>query len=71
MGCGVIVIQTDVWRAECIAAIGINEESGELQVFPLNSADYVGYDYDDSDTARIAHKAAIKAWVSELKGGAS
>ena len=60
-----IVVQQDVWRAECIAAIGWDEDT-EVQVYPLNCADYVAYEWDTHDETAQAYKAILDAWTREL-----
>ena len=62
-----IVIGQDVWRAECIAAIGWDEEM-EVQIYPLNCADYVGYEWDTTEEATRAYRAILEAWMRELGG---
>ena len=65
-----IVIQTDVWRYDCIAGIGTCEEDGEfiLQIFPLNSAEYIGYFYDSKDELYAAYQKILQQWRGALTG---
>jgi len=60
-----ILVQQDVWRADCIAAIGWNEDK-EVQVYPLNCADYVKYEWDNHDETARAYKTILEAWKHEL-----
>ncbi len=62
-----IVIQGDVWRADCIAAIGWDEEAC-VQVHPLHCTDCVEYVYETLDETTRAYKAILQAWQHELGG---
>lgn len=61
-----IVIQQDVWLADCIAAIGWDEDK-VVQVYPLNCADGVEYEWDTHGETSRAYKAILTAWKSEME----
>jgi hypothetical protein len=63
-----IVIQDGVWRAECIAALDWVETDFCVQVFPLNSADCVDYQYDTKEQAAKAYHQALRKWIEEMDG---
>jgi hypothetical protein len=60
-----ILVKQDVWRADCIAAIGWDEDT-VVQVFPLNCADHVEYVWDTRGETALAYKAILEAWKREL-----
>jgi hypothetical protein len=60
-----IVINQDMWRADCIAAIGWDEDR-TIQVFPLNCSDYVSYSFDTHEEAEAAYKAILTEWKRDL-----
>lgn len=60
-----ILVQQDVWRADCIAAIGWDEDK-VVQVYPLNCADCVEYEWDTHDETARAYKTILEAWKHEL-----
>jgi len=60
-----ILIQQDLWRADCIAAIGWDEEK-EIQVFPVNCSNYVSYEYDTHEGAAAEYKTVLTEWKFEL-----
>ena len=62
-----IIVQQDVWRADCIAAIGWDEEN-EVQIYPVNCSDYVGYEWDKTEETAIAYKRILADWTSEIQG---
>jgi len=70
-----ILIQKDSWRAECIAAIGLDtigvmEANGLVKVFPVNCDDWIGYRYDTIEEATVAHQNILDAWKLEIQGKA-
>lgn len=65
-----IVVQKDVWRAECIAAIGWDVDR-VVQVFPTNCADFVEFEYETRDEAVRAYNAILEAWKRELGAGSA
>ena len=60
-----ILIQKDVWRAECIAALG-TDEALCVQVYPLNCSDPVEYEWDNAAQAAQAYREILQAWRSAL-----
>jgi hypothetical protein len=60
-----IVIQQDVWRADCIAGIGWDEEA-TVQVYPLHCAEAVEYYWNTEAEAARAYKAILEAWQKAL-----
>lgn len=63
-----IVIGEGVWREECIAAIDIDGDYFEVQVFPVNCHDYVPYTFDSQEEALGAYKKAVTEWTTWMKG---
>lgn len=68
-----IIIQKDSWRAECIAAIGLDavgvmDGNGLVKVFPVNCDDYIGYRYETIEEATVAHQNILDAWKLEIQG---
>lgn len=61
-----ILVQQDVWRADCIAAIGWDEDKF-VQVYPLNCTDFVEYGWDTHDETARAYRAILEAWKHELR----
>lgn len=66
-----IVIGEGVWREECIAAIDIERDDCEVQVFPVNCADYVPYSFESPEETLAAYKKAVTSWMDwrEIRGG--
>lgn len=60
-----IRIQQDVWRSECIAAIGWDEDC-EVQVFPVNCAEYTVYLWDTHEEAAAARLLILNDWKRDL-----
>jgi hypothetical protein len=60
-----IVIQDDVWRAECIAGMGWDSDC-TVQVYPIDCADYVTYEYPNRNTAIKQYKIILDAWQQEI-----
>lgn len=62
-----IVIKEDVWRADCVAAIGTDEHL-QLQIFPVGGGERAMATYTFETRALLvkAYKAAVKQWRSEL-----
>ncbi len=52
----------DAWRAECIAAVGWDEDR-EVQIYPLNSTEYVPYEYDSREEAEKAYDRLVREWA--------
>lgn len=63
-----VVIGEGVWREECIAAIDIDREDCEVQVFPVNCSDYVPYTFDSPEETLEAYRKAVTAWNEWMKG---
>jgi hypothetical protein len=63
-----IIIGEGVWREDCIAAIDINRDEQEVQVFPVNCSEYVPYSFDSVDEAIDAYRKAVTAWTTWMKG---
>ena len=59
-----VVIKHDVWRADCIAAIGVNGK--ELQVIPLSCDEHVSYWYDTPQHASRPLQDAVTQWKREI-----
>jgi hypothetical protein len=62
-----ITIKKDVWRAECIASIGLDETNLWIKVFPVNCDDYIGYQYETIEEAEVIYKNILLAWQFEIK----
>lgn len=62
-----IVISEGVWRAECIAAIDIDKDENEIQIFPLNCSEYVPYEFEDENEAVETYKRIVTQWKGELE----
>jgi allophanate hydrolase subunit 2 len=60
-----ILVQEDVWRADCIAAIGWDEDK-VVQVYPLNSVDFVEYEWNTHYETARAYRSILEAWKREL-----
>lgn len=63
-----IVIQDDVWRAECIAGFGLANDALCIQLFPLNTSESLDYCYDNDAERKAAYKKIIKQWQLEIEG---
>jgi hypothetical protein len=65
-----IPIQTDVWRYDCIAGIGVSEDGDPpefiIQIFPLNSAEYIAYFYNSRDELYAAYHHLLQQWKEAL-----
>ncbi len=59
-----IVIQQDVWRADCIAAIGLHELS--VTVLPANCSVAVEYPFGTEEETNEAYETILKAWKREF-----
>jgi hypothetical protein len=70
VGGAMIVIQDDVWRAECVAGFGLAEDGDQLiiQLFPLNTTDSLDYVYDNDAVRKAEYKKVIKQWQREIEG---
>lgn len=60
-----IRVQDDVWRADCIAAIGWDGDM-VVQIIPVNCASSVDYEWDSYEEAATAYKKILEAWTHEL-----
>lgn len=60
-----IRIMNSVWRADCIAALDIEDDT--VQVIPMNCSDVVPYTFDTVQEAVTAYKAAVEVWIKELE----
>jgi hypothetical protein len=67
-----IIIQTSVWRADCIAAIRYDEGT-EISILPIISHggcdQWSDYDFDNEEIALSAYKDIVYKWTDELKEG--
>lgn len=63
-----IIIQEDMWRVECIAGFGINQDDNEIQLYPINSAEYVPYEYDNIDDLTKEYQRILSEWSRAMLG---
>lgn len=67
-----IVIQTSVWRADCIAAINY-DEGNEISILPVHSQgginSWIVYEFENEGIALSAYKDIVYKWTDELKEG--
>ena len=63
-----VVIGEGVWRAECIAGIDIDRTDNEVQIFPVNRAEHVSYNFDTVNDTVEAYKKAVTQWKTEIEG---
>ena len=61
-----IIIQEDVWRAECIAGLGIDDENNVIQLYPLNTIDCLEYEYESLEETVAEYKKIVTSWEREL-----
>lgn len=64
-----IVILGDVWRADCIACIGIDDEDDgdQLHVLPVGCEDTVDYEYESREELVSDFKVIVQKWEAELR----
>ena len=62
-----IVIQNDVWRAECIAAMGRDPSRNTVTVLPINTAKTIDYYWETEPEAANAYINILTAWKRELE----
>lgn len=65
-----IVIQTSLWRADCIAAIRYDADT-EISILPVHSQGGINswIDFDNEGIALSAYKDIVSKWIDELKEG--
>lgn len=61
-----INVMDDVWRANCIAAIG-NDDDKILQVYPVGTIDCVEYVYETEAEMKTECLRILKQWKAELE----
>ena len=64
-----IYLQGDVWRPDCIAAMGLHKKM--IQVLPTGCEHYKTYYYNDAEEASHVYEILLVSWMKAIEGGAA
>jgi hypothetical protein len=59
-----IVIKNDLWRIDCIAAIGYKEKN--IQILPLGCYKYLTYSWDTEELAANQYRFIAEIWANKI-----